>query len=184
MSGHDGEVQHRLILILATLRPLFPSPKSITQVLKPFNARPIPKLAAVVVLPTPEESDAMSVWLLVSPPLPLLSFNPPPFPDVMHTTREREDELFARELPTAASITSGLLTPALRRAGEQRATNAIWGSSRRTLRTTMRCQSHWCEHSFLCAVSFLRHAANYTLLPWMTPCLVPLVIHYNVRLPE
>jgi len=41
-----------------------PISKSITHVLFPFNANPIPMLAAVVVLPTP------------------------PFPEVMHTTRE------------------------------------------------------------------------------------------------
>lgn len=41
-----------------------PISKSITQVFFPFNANPIPMLAAVVVLPTP------------------------PFPEVMHTTRE------------------------------------------------------------------------------------------------
>lgn len=41
-----------------------PISKSITHVFFPFNASPIPMLAAVVVLPTP------------------------PFPEVMHTTRE------------------------------------------------------------------------------------------------
>ena len=56
-----------------------PISKSITQVFFPFNANPIPMLAAVVVLPTP------------------------PFPEVMHTTRESLPMLRVVVVETLAS---------------------------------------------------------------------------------